>query len=219
MSLVIGSTTRPWTSLLAAAVPELLVAGKTPRGHLRDPVRTKPHWEEASMKSWRLAVAALCLLLAGMSSATTAGESLPQPSGPVVLEVSGDIDNLNADGVARFDRQMLEALGTKKLKTSTAWTTGVSEFEGVLARDLLDNVGASGTTVTASALNDYTVSIPIDELRRYPVMLALKMDGEYLLPKDKGPIWIIYPRDQNRELQDSMIDKRWIWQLNKIRID
>jgi len=162
--------------------------------------------------------ATLSWLLTGSTSAPAAG-TLPQPSGPVLLEVTGRIGNANADGTVRFDRQMLEALGMTKLRTSTAWTAGVSEFEGVLARDLLDAVAAEGTTVAATALNDYTTSIPIEELRQYPVMLALKMDGQHLKAKDKGPVWIVYPRDQHEELQDSLTDKRWVWQLKRLRIE
>jgi hypothetical protein len=162
--------------------------------------------------------AALASLLAGEASAPAA-EALPQPSGPVLLEITGRLGNTNAAGTARFDREMLEALGMTKLRTSTAWTAGAAEFEGILARDLLDAVGAEGATVAATALNDFTTSIPIEELRRYPVMLALKMGGDYLKVRDKGPVWIVYPRDQHEELQDSLTDKRWVWQLKQLHIE
>ena len=109
-------------------------------------------------------------------------------------------------------------LGVRRLATSTAWTEGRTEFEGVLARDLLDAVGAEGSGVLATALNDYSVAIPLDELRRYPVLLALKMNGQYLKIMDKGPVWIVYPRDQYRELQDSLTDKRWVWQLRELHV-
>ncbi|MDF2973837.1 MAG: oxidoreductase [Microvirga sp.] len=165
-------------------------------------------------------VASLALsLLVGWGSPGQAADALPQPSGPVVLEITGSIRNTNTDGAARFDRQMIEALGSGKLTTSSAWTTGKAEFEGIFARDLLDVVGAEGTSVIATALNDYAVSIPLQELRRYPVLLALKMNGEYLKIRDKGPIWIVYPRDQHKELQDSLTDKKWIWQLSSLRIE
>ena len=144
----------------------------------------------------------LLLLFAGGVPITLTAGTLPAPSGPIVLEVTGRVRHHNSAGEAQFDRQMLEALGMAKLRTSTAWTEGVAEFEGVLAKDLLDAVGAEGDTVTATALNDYTITIPVEELRRYPVMLALKMDGQYLKIKDKGPIWVVYPRDQNKELQE-----------------
>jgi hypothetical protein len=161
--------------------------------------------------------AGLALGLAGTGAARA--EALPKPSGPVLLTVTGRIRNTNAAGAARFDRAMLEALGVRRLATSTAWTEGRTEFEGVLARDLLDAVGAEGGSVLATALNDYAVAIPLDELRRYPVLLALKMDGQYLKIMDKGPIWIVYPRDQNKELQDSLTDKRWVWQLRELRVE
>lgn len=156
--------------------------------------------------------------LAGLSR-LGAATPLPQPTGPVLLRVTGRIRNQNADGAARFDRAMLEGIGVHQLATSTAWTEGRTEFEGVLARDLLDAVGAEGSGVTATALNDYSVSIPLDELRRYPVLLALKMNGQYLKIMDKGPIWIVYPRDQNKELQDSLTDKKWVWQLRELRVE
>jgi hypothetical protein len=114
---------------------------------------------------------------------------------------------------------MLEALGVQKLTTSSAWTSGPTEFEGVLASAVLDAVAAEGTAVHATALNDYAVTIPIDELRRYPVLLALKMNGQYLKIMDKGPIWIVYPRDQYREFQDSLTDKKWIWQLHELQVE
>jgi hypothetical protein len=44
------------------------------------------------------------------------------------------------------------------------------------------------------------------------------MDGQYLKIMDKGPIWIVYPRDQYRELQDSLTDKRWVWQLRDLLV-
>ena len=113
---------------------------------------------------------------------------------------------------------MLEALGVTTLRTSTACTAGVSEFEGVLARDLLEAVGAQGSAVIATALNDYITSIPLEELYRYPVLLAFKMDGEYLKIRDKGPLWIIYPRDQFPELKSSMFDKKWVWQLSQLEV-
>jgi hypothetical protein len=161
--------------------------------------------------------AGLALGLAGTGAARA--EALPEPAGPVLLTVTGRIRNTNADGAARFDRAMLEALGVRRLATSTAWTEGRTEFEGVLARDLLDAVGAEGSSVLATALNDYSVTIPLDELRRYPVLLALKMNGQYLKIMDKGPVWIVYPRDQHTELQDSLTDKKWVWQLRELRVE
>lgn len=142
----------------------------------------------------------------------------PVPSvGKVLLTVSGNIRNGNAAGIAAFDESALKTLPRHVIETTTVVTDGVRRFEGFLMRDLLDLVGAQGGTVTASALNDYVIDIPIEDFQRFDVLVATHMDGVRLLPRDKGPFWIVYPRDAHDEIQDIRYDYRWVWQL--IRLD
>jgi hypothetical protein len=148
-----------------------------------------------------------------------AADPLPRPTGEVILTISGNIRAANTPEGAEFDLAMLEKLGLTQLRTGTAWTSGPSLFEGVRARDVLALVGAEGQTIEATAINDYTITIPMSDLQAYDVLLALKMDGQYLQTKDKGPIWVVYPRDQHSELQDSQDDKKWIWQLSNLVVD
>lgn len=143
---------------------------------------------------------------------------LATPSGKVILTVSGNIANTNADGKALFDRQMLEALGVSELTVETAWTDGRPTFSGVVGSKILDAVGAEGTTVVARAINDYKVEIPVSDLRRYPVLFAMQQDGRNMRVRDKGPIWIIYPRETYPELDTEQYKDRWIWQLEAIHI-
>lgn len=143
---------------------------------------------------------------------------LPSPEGPILLEVGGALSRTNSGDAAHFDMEMLKALPAVRLETATAVTDGVRRFEGFLMRDLLELVGAHGSTVTASALNDYAIDIAVSEFDRYDVLVAYEMDGEPLLPSDKGPLWIVYPRDQHAELQDIRYDYRWVWQLRWLDI-
>jgi hypothetical protein len=168
--------------------------------------------------SWRL-FAAISLFLAALAwPAGHAAEPLAKPSGPVILTVTGAISQTNAPGRAEFDQKMLEALGFDRLTTSNDWTDGKPVFEGVLGRKLLDAVGAHGKTLSAIALNDYVVDIPADDFTAYPVLLAMRMNGQALTPRDKGPIWIVYPRDDYPALRDPKINDRWIWQLKAIDV-
>ena len=89
-----------------------------------------------------LAPAVAVLLLAPALRAA----GLPAAKGKVILTVSGAIENTNADGVAEFDRDMLESLGLSRVQMETQWTLGRPVFEGVLASALLDAVGALGET-------------------------------------------------------------------------
>lgn len=131
-----------------------------------------------------------------------------------ILHVTGKI----AGGTASFDLAALRALPQATLATSTVVTDGTQRFTGVLMRDLLDLVGAQGELVSASALNDYVVDIPVSDFRDYDVILAYAMDGVPLDRADKGPLWIVYPRDDHAELQDIRFDYRWVWQLSGLDI-
>jgi hypothetical protein len=153
-----------------------------------------------------------------LGAAPAHAEALAPPQGPVLLTVTGRIAHTNAPGRAEFDRAALEAVGLHRVRTSTVWTDGVSTFEGPLLSDLLDRVGAAGTTLVAHALNDYWVEIPVDDCRRYKVVLALTRDGLPLQRRDKGPIWVVYPRDDHAELRSEKVNSRWVWQLDQLEV-
>jgi hypothetical protein len=159
-----------------------------------------------------LLVFAVGVLPVGDASAQTA---LPKPAGPVILTVTGSIDHQRAE----FDAAMLEGIGTGRIQTSTPWTDGRPVFEGVPVRDLLARVGAHGTTVTVVALNEYRMQIPISDFAKYPVLLAMKMNGETLRIRDKGPLWLVYPQDEYPELQNKPTQAKWVWQIKEMRIE
>jgi hypothetical protein len=139
------------------------------------------------------------------------------PTGPVVLTVSGSISQKNDGEVANFDRAMLTEMDWKTLETFTKWTDGPTEFAGVDLADLLDAVGAKGTKILASALNDYLVEIPMSDLETNNVFLALEMNGEVMKIRAKGPIWVIYPQAEGMEPTSELNDKM-IWQLRSLEI-
>jgi hypothetical protein len=143
---------------------------------------------------------------------------LPKPSGAIVLTVTGAITNTNAPGRAEFDLPMLEALGTATVTTTTSWTDGPQRFEGVPAARLLAALGATGAVARATALNDYAAEIPLDMIEEYPVLLAFRQNGKALTARDKGPLWMVFPRDDHPSLDDPRVDLLWVWQLNAIEV-
>lgn len=166
-----------------------------------------------------LVLVVLGLAIFGWPTQASGGDgSLPPASGPVILTVTGSIARTNAPGRADFDRAMLEALGVETLATGSSWTDGVQRFEGVRASKVLAAVGAHGSAVRATAINDYIAEIPIEMLEDYPVLLALRQNGAVLTARDKGPIWIVFPRDDYPSLDDPRIDLQWVWQLRTIDV-
>ena len=152
-------------------------------------------------------------LATGVLAGPAEADRLPALEGPVILTISGD------DTTVEFDLAMLRSLPQVTIETGTDWTDGVGQFAGPLARDVLEAAGADGEIVLARALNDYEVEIPTADFEAYDVILALQLDGTPLSRRDKGPIWVVYPRDQHVDLQSAEYNARWIWQLRHVVVE
>lgn len=116
------------------------------------------------------------------------------------------------------DYKKLEALGLQDITTSTPWTEGKTTFSGVSAAELMRQAGATGQTVVAVALNDYSERIPLSDFEQHRVLLAIKLDGKRMRVRDKGPIWIIYP-DAAADHDRQDIRARMVWQLKELRVE
>jgi hypothetical protein len=80
---------------------------------------------------------------------------------------------------------------------------------------LMDYVGAKGSVVNVIALNDYSTVIPFSDFRKYNAILALKINGEYMSIRDKGPSFIVYPYDSLPELNNQIYYSRSAWQVRE----
>ncbi|SNY70920.1 molybdopterin-dependent oxidoreductase [Enterobacter sp. CC120223-11] len=149
---------------------------------------------------------------------TWAGE-IPKPAGKVLLTMSGNIENTNEDGKAVFDVASLEKLGLVSFQTTSPWYDGRTTFTGISLQKLMDYVGAKGSVVKVTALNDYTTDIPLSDFKKYNVILALKINGEYMRVRDKGPLFVVYPYDSLPELNNQIYYSRSAWQVSKMTIE
>jgi hypothetical protein len=162
---------------------------------------------------------AAAIAVAFLSFTTLAGAGqLSPPAGPVILKVTGDIAN-TTDGVsADFDATMLASLAEHTTTTTAPWYDGRHQFSGALGSAFLDAVGASGSMLRVTALNDYVTEIPVSDFRDYNVILATAFDGKTLSIRDKGPIFIIYPFDDKPELNNETYYGRSAWQVKSIEV-
>jgi hypothetical protein len=145
--------------------------------------------------------------------------ALDAPTGKVLLTVSGALANANDNGAASFDLALLQKLPQSSFSTRTPWYAQPRKFSGVLLRDLLAGVGAApGATIKAVALNDYRVDIPVEDAARHGAMLAYLLDDKPMSVREKGPLVIIYPFDDQPALRDAVHYSRAIWQLRSLEL-
>lgn len=160
----------------------------------------------------------LGLVLALGSGSVVAAQAVATPTGDVVLTISGEIAITNAGDTLVLDRGLLMELPATTFETSTIWTAGVRSFTGVALTDLVAAFGIEGEQLLATAINDYTVEIPLSDAVRGGPIIAYQIDGEIMTVRDKGPLWLVYPYDSDAAYRTEVIYSRSIWQLDRLQV-
>jgi hypothetical protein len=145
--------------------------------------------------------------------------ALDAPKDKAVLTVSGKIASKNKGATAVFDMAMIQKLPQQTFTTKTPWDNQPVKFSGPLLRDVLAAVKASGTNIRAVALNDYKISIPVEDANKFGVIVAHRMNDQAIPVRTKGPLFIVYPFDTQAELQSNKYYERSIWQLKAIEVE
>ena len=161
---------------------------------------------------WPVAFA-LCLM-----GGTVAGETIPQPTGPVILTVTGLDTAEFPGGTFAFDLESLALLGVMQFATTSIWTDGSHVYTGLLLKNLTRALKIEGAVLRLHALNDYAVEFPEQAATDEAPILAYQMDGQPMSVRDKGPIWVIYPYDAGPEYRTDTTFSRSIWQLDRIDV-
>lgn len=169
--------------------------------------------------SRRALIGAFFALALSFISGFASADGLIQPKGRIVLTVSGQIGETNKGKDAVFDMAMLEALPQHSFTTRTPWYDRPVKFTGPLLSDVLALTKAKGTSISASAINDYTIRIPVADAQAHGILVARLLDDQPMAVRDKGPLFVIYPFDSKAELRSSTYYERSIWQLKRMSIE
>lgn len=134
-------------------------------------------------------------------------------------ELAFTIENPSENYSKTLSESDMLALPQVTITTENEFIDGMAEFSGPLARDVVAMLGQGDfDTVTLKAANDYSVEVPLDDFLQYDVIFAMFQNGERLSSRDKGPMWVIYPMSDHKELRDRIFNDRLIWQLIAISV-
>lgn len=159
------------------------------------------------------------LLPAATSFAATNGE-LPPPPLRISLKLSWN--DHGAAAQRRLSLQDIEALPRHSLTLALPREMGIEgthTWEGVALSDLVASSGQAVSELKVMALNDYSMTIPVDDLKRFNPLLAYRRDGNPISVREKGPFIVIYPFDRFPELNAQLYLNRSVWQVDEIILD
>jgi hypothetical protein len=121
------------------------------------------------------------------------------------LSVRGNI----AGGEVNYAWSNLTAMASARLRTTNpGYTTNldaVLEYRGIKVGDLLDASGAhevrgpGGSEVTVVAADGFMHTLPIADIKRFPILLAIEENGVPLVKNTGGPLLEIVPHTSHPE--------------------
>lgn len=126
----------------------------------------------------------------------------------------------------------------KEITTATPWSAeGVTyTYRGIALDDILQRYGlAQGhDTITVNAADDFRADIPIKMIETYQPIIALErgcVDEDYearrcakgqtmmkLGPKDFGPLFLVWPRDDVPGAADAY-NSYWVWFITNLTVE
>lgn len=151
-------------------------------------------------------------------TAASNAEVIPAPTGDVILTISGEIDMTNVGDTLQLDRETFAALADRAFETSTTWTKGIHTFHGLSLHTLTELLALTEGSLLATAVNGYTIEIPVSDAQPDGPMIAYQMNGHDMSVREKGPLWIVYPYDSSPDYRTAVIHSRSIWQLDRLTV-
>lgn len=131
------------------------------------------------------------------------------------LEITGQTAH---SAPVTLELHALDEMPQVEFTTSTIWTDGPVTFSGVPLKAVLGDMATDGGTLEMVALNDYKVTMPLDQLEDGVPIIATRMNGETMSVREKGPYWVVFPYDSDAKYQTETVYAWSIWQLNRLKI-
>ncbi|MBQ1202458.1 MAG: oxidoreductase [Loktanella sp.] len=117
-----------------------------------------------------------------------------------------------------FTYEELLALPQTEFRTSTIWTSGVDTYTGPSLAAVLDAAEMPQDDLRIFAINDYNVDFPADRIVGDTPILTIQVNGAPFSIREKGPIWLLFPFDDDHRFRTEDNFALSVWQLNQIDV-
>ena len=114
---------------------------------------------------------------------------------------------------------MMDALPQTTFSTKTIWTDGVISFSGPALMSVLDWLEAEPGKITASAANDYSITLAPHTIDQNFPILATRKNGLPFSLRESGPIWLVYPYDSDPKYSTDLFYSQSVWQLTHLSVN
>lgn len=128
------------------------------------------------------------------------------------------------DRAHAFDFRALTALPAVSIKPTLEYDNKVHTLKGPLLSDVLKAAGAApadGVRLTMRAVDGYSPTIGMAEVRQYRFIVATHLDGKPMPLGGLGPLWAVYDADRFPDMAARKVTERFAlcpWALYHIDV-
>ncbi|WP_194436577.1 hypothetical protein [Vibrio fluminensis] len=112
---------------------------------------------------------------------------------------------------------LLAEFSTTSFETRLPWFPDQRSFTGIPVMKLVERYGDENTfAVTFLALNDYAATSTVEDIQKFAPIVAVKMNGEPMKIRHKGPYWLIFNLNKYPEIDNIGYHSQMVWQIDEI---
>jgi hypothetical protein len=120
-----------------------------------------------------------------------------------------------------FDWSTLQTLAKTQISTKEPHlhsTSTAADFRGVPVAALLNQAGVSAgvNEITFVAFDAFRATLRLEDLQRYPILLALARNGKAIPRSEGGPIYLVLPTSQFPELRQRYDSTAWVFYVTHV---
>ena len=120
------------------------------------------------------------------------------------------------DADKRVSIKQIEAIGLIEVKAYNPYEKREDVYTGVLMSEFVKHFAKPGVKeMTLSAIDDYSITFTASEWDNMRIVIATKVNGQYIGYDKKGPLRIAFPDyDTSKKIYQNILPK-WMWMINK----
>jgi hypothetical protein len=128
------------------------------------------------------------------------------------------VTNVTEGRNVSFSYDDLLELPQIEFRTTTIWKSEVDSYSGPSLATVLDAAKMPYADLRIYAINDYAADFPAKKIEADAPILTIQVNGEPFSVRQKGPIWLLFPFDDNDDYRTEDNFALSVWQLRQIDV-
>jgi hypothetical protein len=99
------------------------------------------------------------------------------------------------------------------------WEKRKDSYSGVLLNELVSKYAPNSQSLVVTAIDDYQVTITVEDGQNMRILLATKVNDRYIDVKNKGPMRIVFPDYDVADKRYELSLPKWMWMIKRLEFN